>query len=415
MHPSRPLRRLCVVLATLAGLAVAQAAPVRATVTDGDRGSGPPPTTPYVAATTNGVKWSDVPKKHWARKAIDYVGATNDWMLDSTQAADGTYAFNPDALESRKLFARTLVRAFAPTTSVDPSIEFKDLPADDRFYDDANIVVQLGWMQVDGDGNFLPDDPVTTRMVHRALVLALGLGDVAANLDGLHTHSGYEFQTPKDFGTLLLGMRLGLRYNHADESLDVGPDSPLPRAEVAWSVYRAKTEESWTTDSLRSLYLTMELPNLGKAAKDIVQFGIDYVGYPYVWGGEWYQPTPDGYCCGAQPVGGFDCSGITWFVTKAASGTWNPTPPRPYRGWWLPQRSSAEMAGSGERVRFKSLEPGDLMFYDGDGNGVVDHVDVYIGNGFSLDSSSSYAGVSIVYTAEGWYRDHFVHGRRIIR
>ena len=28
------------------------------------------------------------------------------------------------------------------------------------------------------------------------------------------------------------------------------------------------------------------------------------------------------------------------------------------------------------------------MFYDGDGNGVVDHVDVYIGNGWSLISSS---------------------------
>jgi cell wall-associated NlpC family hydrolase len=205
-----------------------------------------------------------------------------------------------------------------------------------------------------------------------------------------------------------------LRYNHGDESLDVGPNSPLPRAEVAWSLYRAKTDESWTTDSLRSQYLKMELPNLGKAAKNIVQFGIDYVGYPYVWGGEWYQSSPSGYCCGAQPVGGFDCSGITWFVMRAASGTWDPTPPRTYRGWSLPQRSSSEMAGSGGKVRFKALEPGDLMFYDGDGNGVVDHVDVFIGNGFSLDSSSGYAGVSIVYTAEGWYRDHFVHGRRII-
>lgn len=414
MHPSRPLRRLSAVLATLVGLAIAQAAPAHAVLTGGDRGSGPPVALPYVTARTSGVKWSDVPKTYWARTAIDYVGSTNDWMLDSGQAADGTYAFEPDTLESRKLFARTLVRAFAPATAVDPTITFNDLPNTDNFYDYANIVVQLGWMQTDADGNFLPEDPVTTRMVHRALVLALGLGDVAANLDGLHTHGGYAFDTPKDFGTLLLGMRLGLRYNHDDESLDVGPDSPLPRAEVAWSLYRATTEDSWTTDSLRSQYLTMELPNLGMAAKRIVQFGIDYVGYPYVWGGEWYQPSPTGYCCGAQPVGGFDCSGITWFVMRAASGTWDPTPPRTYRGWSLPQRTSTDMASAGGKIRFKALEPGDLMFYDGDGDGVVDHVDVYIGNGFSLDSSSSYAGVSIVYTAEGWYRDHFVHGRRLI-
>lgn len=415
MHPSRPLRCVSAMLAMLVGLVLAQAGAAGAAVTDGEPGSGPPPVSSHpTRAPADGVKWSDVPKPYWARTAIDYVGATNPWMLDSKQAADGTYAFDPDALESRKLFARSLVRAFAPATVVDPSIAFADLPDTDGFYDDANIVVQLGWMEADTDGNFLPGDPVTVRMVHRALVLAIGMGDVATALDELHTQAGYAFDTPKDFGTLLLGMRLGLRYNHSDESLDVGPDSPLPRSEVAWSLYRATTEESWTTDWLRSQYLTIELPNLGKAGKSIVQFGIDYVGYPYVWGGEWYQPAPAGYCCGSQPVGGFDCSGITWWVLRATSGSWNPVPPRNYTGWNLPQRSSAEMASSGEKVRFKALEPGDLMFYDGNGDGTVDHVDTYIGNGWSIDSSSSVGGVTILYTAEGWYRDHFVHGRRII-
>jgi cell wall-associated NlpC family hydrolase len=66
-------------------------------------------------------------------------------------------------------------------------------------------------------------------------------------------------------------------------------------------------------------------------------------------------------------------------------------------------------------VRFDDLRPGDLMFYDGDGDGVVDHVDTYIGNGWSLDSGSSADGVSIVNVDEGWYRDHFVHGRRVIK
>jgi cell wall-associated NlpC family hydrolase len=72
------------------------------------------------------------------------------------------------------------------------------------------------------------------------------------------------------------------------------------------------------------------------------------------------------------------------------------------------------MASSGMRIAFDDLRPGDLMFYDGDGDGRVDHVDVYIGNGWSLDSGSSNGGVSIVNVSSGWYRDHFVHGRRII-
>jgi cell wall-associated NlpC family hydrolase len=67
-----------------------------------------------------------------------------------------------------------------------------------------------------------------------------------------------------------------------------------------------------------------------------------------------------------------------------------------------------------ERLSYAQLVPGDLMFYDGDGNGVVDHVDVYVGNGWSLDSSSSVGGVTLMWVQTGWYRQHFVHGRRVI-
>ena len=116
-------------------------------------------------------------------------------------------------------------------------------------------------MQVDGAGAFRPSDAVTTREVHRALVLAIGMGDLAAGADALHLRDGTPIATPKDFGTLLIGMRIGLRYNHRDESLDVGPDDPLPRAEVAWSLFRAATAPPWIRDSL-SGYATMTLPNL---------------------------------------------------------------------------------------------------------------------------------------------------------
>ena len=65
-------------------------------------------------------------------------------------------------------------------------------------------------------------------------------------------------------------------------------------------------------------------------------------------------------------------------------------------------------------LSYKRLLPGDLMFYDGNDDGTVDHVDVYVGNGYALDSSSSPAGVTIMWVGDGWYREHFVHGRRIL-
>ena len=65
-----------------------------------------------------------------------------------------------------------------------------------------------------------------------------------------------------------------------------------------------------------------------------------------------------------------------------------------------------------KRIAFRALQPGDLMFYDGDGDGTVDHVDTYIGNGFSLDSSSSPGGVTIMWVGDGWYRQRVVCARR---
>lgn len=414
---TRPfVRRLVAVLTCLGSLLLAQ--PAMSSDTDsvvlgGERGSGPNAWRIYGASDTNGVQWSDVEKKHWARGAIDYVGATNDWMRDYKADDDGTFPFRPNTLERRSLFARSVVRAFAPEASVAPQLSFPDLPQTERFYRWANVAVSLGWMVVDEQGSFRPRAPVTTREAHRALVLALGMGDLAAGADALHLRDGTEVPTPADFGTTLIGMRLGLRYSHGDESLEVGPETPLSRAEAAWSLYRASTAPGWIRDSL-SVYATMELPNLSATMQRVVAFGVNYVGYPYVWGGEWAEAVPAGYCCGDQPVGGFDCSGLAWWAMKAASGGWDNRPPREYKGWSLPERSSAQMAAAGDRVEWTDLRPGDLLFYDGNGDGVVDHVNTYLGNGWALDASNGNAGATITHIEGNWYEDRFVHGRRIL-
>jgi hypothetical protein len=426
MAPSRPLRRLTCASLVLASALLAQAPLAhaadqrdrRAAARQGEAGSGLPmillaPLPRTLSSAAPAVTWSDVPRGYWAKTAIDYVGAANDWMRDYRAAADGTYPFRPKRLELRRLFARSLVRAFAPTEPTDPSITFPDLPSTSAMYAYANVAVKLGWMRTGKNGNFRPKDPVTMRDAHIALVSAVGLGQLAASAATIHLRNGTTFDTPRGWGSLLIGMRIGLRYNHSDDSLDVLPDSPLPRSEVAWSLYRAATMPSWMPTYL-SNYANIKLPNLGPRKLRIVQWGIDFVGYPYVWGGEWNQPTSSGYCCGYQPVGGFDCSGLTWWVMRAGDSMWNNVPPRPYRGWSLPQRTSTDMAASGTRVKWADLKPGDLMFYDGDRDGRVDHVDTYVGNGWAIDSSSSPAGVTIMWVGTGWYADHFVRGRRII-
>jgi NlpC/P60 family protein len=420
MASSRPLRRLAAASLAFA-CALAVQAPAGAAGGDvaarervrGESGSGMPMLRIVrTERTADDITWSDVPKGFWATAAIDYVAGTNAWMRDFPASDDGTYRFRPRKPESRRLFARAIVRAFAPTEPVDESVSFTDLVSTDRFFASANVAVRLGWMTTDADGGFRPMDPVTTVEAHEALVDAVGLGDLATAAEGIHLRNGTTFDVPDGFGAMLIGMRIGLRYNHGDEALDVGPESPLSRAEAAWSLFRAATMPTWVPSSLAP-YADIRLPNLGPAKQAILQWGIDYVGYPYVWGGEWDAPTATGYCCGTQPIGGFDCSGLAWWVMKAADVTWDNSPPRPYPGWPLPQRTSADMAANGGKVSWDELRAADLMFYDGDGDGRVDHVDTYIGNGWAIDSSGSPGGVTIMWVGTGWYADHFVHGRRI--
>ena len=409
-------------------------------VTAGEAGSGEPalpvvyPTsrtqlagldTSRLASKTSGVTFADLDSDDsWARTAIRWVARDNTWMLDFRANPNGTYNFRPGATETRKYLARSVVRAFAPGEHPDGSVVFTDVDASTPWYRWAAVAVQHGWMTA-RDGVFDPDAPVTMAMLHRALALAVGLGPAAKALNDIHTRDGVHFKTAPNFGTTVMGMLLDLRYNAptGSEGMDVAPPDDMSRAQVAYSLGRATTLPSWAVPNLLGQYKNVQLPHLGHRMLKIVRWGIRYAGYPYVWGGEWGFNRREPPALGGQPRSGFDCSGLTWWLLRADDGgTWNVSPPRPYRGWSLPQRTSTDMAAMApKRIKYDDLRPGNIMFYDGDDNGVVDHVDTYIGNGFALDSSSTPGGVSIMWVGNShglygsdWYRTHFTWGRRIL-
>ena len=360
------------------------------------------------------VVFADIGAFRWARRAVRYVAGIHDYMADVRPKPDGELRFHPRQFESRIRFAKAVVLAFAPDDPVDPTITFADLHPSDPLYRFANVTVKRGWLRTRANGRFDVSGAVRMVDVHRALVLALGLQPAADALDALHTTRGHTFDTPRDFGTTLLGMRLHLRYNNwTDEALDVGPLTPLNRAQVAYSLFRALTEPPRAVPRLLKEYSTITLPALTPQVTRLVEWGIRFVGYPYVWGGEWGKAAPEPQTLGGQPIPGFDCSGFTWWLLREnnPSDGWRVAPPRPYHGWSLPQRTSREMGAIGN-LWWAQLRPGDIALYREEGR--IGHVDVYIGNGFALDSSSSPAGVTIMWIGGGWYRGHFVHGRRII-
>jgi cell wall-associated NlpC family hydrolase len=105
-------------------------------------------------------------------------------------------------------------------------------------------------------------------------------------------------------------------------------------------------------------------------------------------------------------------------VMKRNEDGYNAAQYRVYRGWSLHDRSSSQMArNTGSPIAFGSLRVGDLMFFSSNGGkkwSDVNHVGLYAGKGWMIHSSGSTDGPVIERVAEGYYRDNFVYGRRLI-
>ena len=96
----------------------------------------------------------------------------------------------------------------------------------------------------------------------------------------------------------------------------------------------------------------------------ICQYGMQFLGNPYVWGG-------------TSLTKGADCSGFTMSVFKNF-------------GIKLPHSSVAQ-AKMGTTINIGEAKPGDLIFY---GNGKrINHVAIYIGNGMVVHASNPRTGI----------------------
>jgi hypothetical protein len=364
--------------------------------------------------------FSDVPSSYWDYTAIQYVATSHTYMQDY-----GTSTFKPATGETRELLARALVLAYAPNEKVDPSITFPDLPSSDPFYRYANVATKLGWIPPWGSGNWMPATVVKKQTLDRAVVLAMGLSKAAAGLAAIHQADGDPYTVAEFFPYQVIANSLGLHFNHAEETNDLGALSEMHRDEVAYSLWKALTAQSWQLDDV-ARFESITLPHLDetqatpKLKQALTEYSFTGVTQPYIWAGEWNTSTGGGYCCGSQPRGGFDCSGFTWWVMKKYEDGYNAAQFHPnYAGWSLPDRSSSQMAEhTPSHITFGKLKIGDLMFFASNGGSNwsdVDHVAIWLGNNWLIHSSGSTDGPTLQYVGPGsYYYDIFVYGRRLI-
>jgi cell wall-associated NlpC family hydrolase len=101
-------------------------------------------------------------------------------------------------------------------------------------------------------------------------------------------------------------------------------------------------------------------PTTDVSGSDVVAYAQQFVGNPYVWGGN-------------SLTNGADCSGFVHQVFK-------------HFGIDTP-RYSQSFKSSGQAVSYNNIQPGDVVVYDG-------HVAIYAGNGLIVEAQSTKAGIT---------------------
>ncbi len=107
--------------------------------------------------------------------------------------------------------------------------------------------------------------------------------------------------------------------------------------------------------------------NSSRIRNSLVNYALQFVGNPYVWGG-------------TSLTNGCDCSGFTMQIMKEY-------------GVSLPHYSGSQ-AQMGTRVTSDTMRPGDLIFY-ANSSGTINHVAIYIGNGQIVHAASRRSGIKI--------------------
>lgn len=112
---------------------------------------------------------------------------------------------------------------------------------------------------------------------------------------------------------------------------------------------------------------------------------LEMVGRPYRFGG-------------ASPASGFDCSGLVHYSFQGA-------------GLRVP-RTTEQLRQASVPIRFSSLRPGDLLFFDQDGK-KNSHVGIYLGDGRFVHAPSSGKRVRNDRLDTTYWREHLSELRRL--
>jgi cell wall-associated NlpC family hydrolase len=374
-----------------------------------------------VALTAAGVaaakSYTDVPKTHWAYACISAV--TNRTAAGHRLLDDYGTRFRPERAITRAQLARSIVLASGHYREALQPVEIADVPVGYRYYSVIQTAVHQGYMGLDRNGNFRPTDPVSAAAAETVMVRWLKERYASYDWSLLSTlktslwrpNEGWKTGAPSYLPAIVASRQLELRFNHSSsgDGHEVTPTQPIDRGEVAYMFSRAyKVASGWQLYGLGG-FKNVSFPPLSDRQKQIVRFALKYIGYPYIWAGE-YPTRNSPY--GAQKAGGFDCSGFVFYVMKMHFG---------YDSITVNQRGAHDMAAVAKpRITRSKLKCGDLIFFGPKGPdssvSSIYHAALYLGRGWFIHSTGSSDGVTLAsLNNSSYWKTAFAWGRRVLK
>lgn len=149
---------------------------------------------------------------------------------------------------------------------------------------------------------------------------------------------------------------------------------------------REATPASSATGAATNTGESDSAPASSAVGEQIVNTAMQYLGYPYVWGGT----TPSG----------FDCTGFLYYVVNQVTGGGFP-------------RVQESQVVQGSHVPADQLQPGDLVFQQNTYRWGLSHAGIYIGNGKFIHASTPGSGVIISDLWDSYWGPRYYSARRV--
>ncbi|WP_443093385.1 C40 family peptidase [Halobacillus faecis] len=164
----------------------------------------------------------------------------------------------------------------------------------------------------------------------------------------------------------------------------VGDDQMVhPSVSEGVEVTSFEKDSYWSGRFLTARRIT-EGPDIAEE-NDIVATALQYLGIPYLFGGE-------------TPEEGFDCSAFTRYVFEEA------------RNIFLP-RSTDQQWSVGQDIALENIQVGDVIFFSDTYREGISHNGIYVGDGKFIHASRS-KQVTLAYLSDAYWQEKFTGVKR---